>query len=1664
MHRTERMGADGIYRKIVILIILTPFLLVILNYNEAAAAQSFGPAAISFNDSVLVAGDFRYLNITILNETEKITIIAYSGATLPIQQNRSIENFYKWEYNDGIWKDASGYSISYIDLSRCHRENDTVSFYIRISQSAKPGSWTIVILVDNKEISSNSFKLIVGDFCLFVSTMIGVFEPPLRQKSLFQENEMKAFEKEKKLVVAKESIEKIVDAALKEKGTVSREDEPFYKHKDFFSGSINLTSQQDSLRPTISLYPRSKLKDYGMNTRKSLVIGSLRGGENGFSAKKYDVSKRLAMIIVLCMMISTSFLPMIGMVGRNEGFGEITILNPQSHPLVGGEWTVLFTTVGCANLTISAINGTTWSNNDRDHDLKFLQCLRGNETLEYAWVNNSVFIPDFSSNETCSEISEVLQPGFHTLMFQFGTSIAFAHNLASENWFQTSTSDFNNGTKTNINVSSGSFHLKERYCLRNFTRINNEGFEGSWPPTGWAEVPSTSNWFKDPYRAYQGSYSAGFNGSGGQGGASGELQSVIMDCSGSNVTAIYVRFWAYSRRGSVDTYYLDYYDGANWDQITRLDNFGVDSWTQYIQKITDPQYFISNFRIRWRVIGLQNNRNYYVDVVNVTVERNESGYYAAGNLLSQAHNTTRNIPDYNNMLVNKTTPSGTTVTAWVKTADTLTNLSTATWYSNITQAPKKRWVQWRINLTGNTYLTPTINDVNVTWTYDNEKPVSTVTAISPYWQISTPFQISVTASDNGTGIKEVALYYNYSATNTSGWSGWTLFGVNDTTNPYSWSFTTPGGDGYYRFYSKAVDKELNIENPPGTPSFDATCGVDTTKPSSRVDAIVKYWHNATNNPFIITVTNASDATSGITNITLYYEYRKDNTSTWSTWVAFSVDQAAPWSWNFSFPNGEGHYRFYSIADDKAGNREDAPSSPGYDTQGGYDVSKPSSQVNTIVPYTITFTPLSISATASDDVITVTLYYYYSSRNSTWWNPNWQYRKQLNINGKNSGYQMKIVVGNTSGGNVNCNSHARSNFGDIRFISYSDNSTQLSYWLKNYTVGTQATFWVNNSRNDSSIWMYYGNRFASATSSGDATFYFFDDFSNGLSKWILDSWNSDSIFVNQSQGDPSPSLKHIPDNSIPANRTYQDTRIRTATYKMRNGTIEYDVYLTGTPRIIHQFGWRVNSLSWTNGYSWRLQNSNGDGGFYRFTGPTSWTQIGSSFPNAALNTWYHVRLNVSGANYAALINPACGGATTRSVSDSTMLTSDYLVSHVHGVSMDTTNYVLVDNIFVRKYLAAPSTWSSFGAEEQGYVKWNNASNPDTSLPWGWNFNFPSGFGYYWFYSIAVDVDGNTEDPPATADARCYYTLGVAPVINSYDLRNSSGSKLNNATGLLDVNKEYYFTVNATAKYGWIYVDYIDIKAWYDQGSELSSYNQTLGGNLNMYLRYENVTGNASFKLLWPKNEGQLITSNCSQTIINSTTRIIKISFKPLSQVRWACSNNTWDPTKNTTNDPFSWNFNITVIDTASLKSWKKDEYGIYKFATLLPDRNWVNVYAPPGYNATTNIVNITYSSNYNYNISIFFRENLTNISSGGIIPIANNVYLCANADLTDDVTSDVMFTGIGETYAVNIITTSGIFHKNDTSAVVHVQFNVFIPFGTLKGVYTAHVGTKIKQKT
>ena len=48
----------------------------------------------------------------------------------------------------------------------------------------------------------------------------------------------------------------------------------------------------------------------------------------------------------------------------------------------------------------------------------------------------------------------------------------------------------------------------------------------------------------------------------------------------------------------------------------------------------------------------------------------------------------------------------------------------------------------------------------------------------------------------------------------------------------------------------------------------------------------------------------------------------------------------------------------------------------------------------------------------------------------------------------------------------------------------------------------------------------------------------------------------------------------------------------------------------------------------------------------------------------------------------------------------------------------------------------------------------------------------------------------------------------------------------------------------------------------------------------------------------------------------------------------------------------------------------------------------------------------------------------------------------------------------ESNAIEIFNESGIFQNNNASQNVQVQFEVYVPFGTTTGKYTAHVMNKI----
>jgi len=155
----------------------------------------------------------------------------------------------------------------------------------------------------------------------------------------------------------------------------------------------------------------------------------------------------------------------------------------------------------------------------------------------------------------------------------------------------------------------------------NTTLINQESFEGSWPPSQPSSWSENGAWNKETDRPYSGSYSADFDGSGS--GISGDLTTCDLNCFGS--TAVYVDFW-YRDEGCESTeFLLRYYNGTTWNTIVDLGATASENqWLHYQQKITDSQYFKSNFRIRWSAVGIDDGEHAYVDYVTVKKETSTS--------------------------------------------------------------------------------------------------------------------------------------------------------------------------------------------------------------------------------------------------------------------------------------------------------------------------------------------------------------------------------------------------------------------------------------------------------------------------------------------------------------------------------------------------------------------------------------------------------------------------------------------------------------------------------------------------------------------------------------------------------------------------------------------------------------------------------------------------------------------------------------------------------------------------------------------------------------------------------------------------------------------------------------------------------------------------------
>jgi hypothetical protein len=311
------------------------------------------------------------------------------------------------------------------------------------------------------------------------------------------------------------------------------------------------------------------------------------------------------------------------------------------------------------------------------------------------------------------------------------------------------------------------------------------------------------------------------------------------------------------------------------------------------------------------------------------------------------------------------------------------------------------------------------------------------------------------------------------------------------------------------------------------------------------------------------------------------------------------------------------------------------------------------------------------------------------------------------------------------------------------------------------------------------------------------------------------------------------------------------------------------------------------------------------------------------------------------------------------------------------------------------------------------------------------------------------------------------LHLEPRILWYDFQYNQGgtwvTKLNTQS---DVNNtaEYRFIINISSDQGWDDIDFVNIYTWYDQGNEISTYNQTQGGNWNFYLQYENTTGTAIWRMLWP-HAGEFIQGTYSDRVGHdpygsagfTECHNLSFSFIPSYQVRYAPGDGLWDNTYNTTNDVESWNFRMEITDSGEdapgpITIWINDEFGIYSYSEIV-SAGWPTIIGHPGENATAlSNISIISRSNGNYSLTTDVTTLVHRTFPGATI--SRERIWVRGGDLN---TYDNFTASAGGIYFYGALGTYHLAEASGTSLTTgDVQYKCDIPLGQIAGDYVAPI--------
>ena len=286
----------------------------------------------------------------------------------------------------------------------------------------------------------------------------------------------------------------------------------------------------------------------------------------------------------------------------------------------------------------------------------------------------------------------------------------------------------------------------------------------------------------------------------------------------------------------------------------------------------------------------------------------------------------------------------------------------------------------------------------------------------------------------------------------------------------------------------------------------------------------------------------------------------------------------------------------------------------------------------------------------------------------------------------SGYQLVSLGGK-----------CRTDFGDIRFTQ---DGTELDYWLEEKIDGEYALFWVEVPTipvAGTTIYVYYGKEGASTTSSGDDTFPFFDDFEDeavddppDAAKWTTAGTDgADWIQVKLDPVDATNKVLGIHesgDNVL--------TRPTTIDFGDQGGIAFGAKYYRSGNKVTLNNYMAIGALdigsNWIfNGYT----HFNPEGRQYYHDGinPVDYTPAVTGNDRLLATKWYVLEYRLHSASMKLIVdeNPYTGGYTLP------YATIRYLIPQVFQ-KLETNRTRYLDNVYVRKLVDPEPTHGAWGA--------------------------------------------------------------------------------------------------------------------------------------------------------------------------------------------------------------------------------------------------------------------------------------------------------------------------------------------------------------------------------